>query len=202
MSSPSNRQRTRETEMVEVALEKRSRSFPLEYWVHHRKTHRFRGKVRLPVLHRVTVGIAGARHLSAPLHRRPRVAVENLPAAAPVVVPSTTTVATMASDHHIQERWSRCLDAIAITLNQAYRGEGEHWYNSALQLQLVCLALCGACRSVPAWHLRVDDQTPESLWDPNVRISSRVPDAMALRLTWVYGRMNDFVLDSGDRQWK
>ncbi|CAM9758116.1 unnamed protein product, partial [Ectocarpus sp. 4 AP-2014] len=96
---------------------------------------------------------------------------------------------------------SRCLDAFAITLHQAYGGRG-HWYRSTLQLQCVCLALCSACRSVPTWHVRIDDQTPHSLWDPQVCISSRVPVVLALRLTWVYGRMNDFVLNAGDTQWK
>ncbi|CAM9861844.1 unnamed protein product, partial [Ectocarpus sp. 12 AP-2014] len=81
-------------------------------------------------------------------------------------------------------------------------GRRGHWYKSTLQLQCVCLALCSACRSVPTWHVRIDDQTAHSLWDPEVCISSRVPVVLALRLTWVYGRMNDFVLNSGDRQWK
>ncbi|CAN0268885.1 unnamed protein product [Ectocarpus fasciculatus] len=56
--------------------------------------------------------------------------------------------------------------------------------------------MCRACRSTPILHVRVNDQTPQSLWAsrttqtrPNtrsskLRVSSRVPVMRALRLTW------------------
>ncbi|CAM9559017.1 unnamed protein product, partial [Ectocarpus fasciculatus] len=55
---------------------------------------------------------------------------------------------------------------------------------------------CGACRSVQTLHVRIDGQTPRSLWSPRtsqitasgrrreVCISSRVPAVQAYGVTW------------------
>ncbi|CAN0440546.1 unnamed protein product, partial [Ectocarpus fasciculatus] len=42
---------------------------------------------------------------------------------------------------------SKCLDAFTLALSQFCDGQGEHWYVFTLELQLVSLELCQACRS-------------------------------------------------------
>ncbi|CAN0014854.1 unnamed protein product, partial [Ectocarpus sp. 6 AP-2014] len=91
---------------------------------------------------------------------------------------------------------SKCLDAFVVALNQACDGQEKRWYVSTLELQLVSLEVCGACRSVQTLHVRVKRQTPPSLWfpsqshtttnkrSPEVCISSRVPVVQAFGLTW------------------
>ncbi|CAN0190334.1 unnamed protein product, partial [Ectocarpus sp. 12 AP-2014] len=90
----------------------------------------------------------------------------------------------------------RCLDAFIVALNQACDGGKRRWYASTLELQLVSLEVCGACRCVPVLHVRVRRRTPRSLWSPckshetaDMRsgegcISSRVPAVHAFGLTW------------------
>ncbi|CAM9691685.1 unnamed protein product, partial [Ectocarpus sp. 4 AP-2014] len=53
-----------------------------------------------------------------------------------------------------------CLDAFIVALNQTCDGGKRRWYASTLELQRVSLAFCGACRSVPTLHVRVDRETP------------------------------------------
>ncbi|CAM9481601.1 unnamed protein product, partial [Ectocarpus sp. 13 AM-2016] len=91
---------------------------------------------------------------------------------------------------------SKCLDALVVALNQACDGQEKRWYVSTLELQLVSLEVCGACRSVQTLHVRVKRQTPPSLWfpsqshtttnnrSPEVGIPSRVPVVQAFGLTW------------------
>ncbi|CAM9391724.1 unnamed protein product [Ectocarpus sp. 12 AP-2014] len=67
---------------------------------------------------------------------------------------------------------------------------------NTLELQLVSLEICRACRSIAMLHVRVSDRTPRSVWSPhevqtppntcgsNVRLSSRVPVMRARRLEW------------------
>ncbi|CAN0511524.1 unnamed protein product, partial [Ectocarpus sp. 8 AP-2014] len=55
---------------------------------------------------------------------------------------------------------SKCLDAFVVALNQTCDGGDKRWYASTLELQLVSLEFCGACRRVPTLHVRVDRQTP------------------------------------------
>ncbi|CAN0008046.1 unnamed protein product, partial [Hapterophycus canaliculatus] len=57
---------------------------------------------------------------------------------------------------------SRCLDAFAVTLNQAC--DTDDWYTTTVKLQLASLQFCVACRSVPTLHLRVDKKTPARPW--------------------------------------
>lgn len=100
-----------------------------------------------------------------------------------------------------------------VALCQAQGGgmEERRWYVSTIELQLTSLEFCRACRSVPIFHVIVDNKTPRRLWDPLVamphtkprrqtpltpRISgtravhgarvirSRVPVARAACLTW------------------
>ncbi|CAM9865885.1 unnamed protein product [Ectocarpus sp. 6 AP-2014] len=200
MSSPAHRQRTRETEIVEVALEKRPRLSSRVLGTSSPDPPVSReGSPSGP-----SPSDCGYCWGLPPIFSSAR-ASKGSGGKSPSGSSGGSAIDNDSGDNGERSPHpggSRCFDALAIALNQAYRGEREYWYKSALQLQLVCLAFCGACQSVPTWHLRIDDQTPESLWDPNVCISSRVPAVMALRLTWVYGRMNDFVLDAGDRQWK
>ncbi|CAN0173235.1 unnamed protein product, partial [Ectocarpus sp. 12 AP-2014] len=87
-------------------------------------------------------------------------------------------------------------DAFIVALNQTCDGGKRRWYASTLELQRVSLAFCGACRCVPTLHVRVDQQTPRSLWSPRqshttaskrsreVYIVSRVPAVQAFGLTW------------------
>ena len=91
---------------------------------------------------------------------------------------------------------NRCLDAFNVALRQACEGGGKRWYGSTLELQLVSLEYCSACRSLPILHMIVDDGTPRSLWSPRksdsgsdahsykIRVTRRVPVVHALRLTW------------------
>ena len=92
---------------------------------------------------------------------------------------------------------SQCLDAFNVALSQAYDGGGrKRWYASTIELQLVSLDFCRACRTVPTLHVHVDESTPRSLRFPRrsetppntrrskVRISNRVPVVRALSLTW------------------
>lgn len=84
---------------------------------------------------------------------------------------------------------SRCLDALAAALKQSCEGGKTRWYTSTRNQQLASLG-------VPTMHVRVDDQTPTSLWysrqppnRPNPRSSrgcvlSRVPVVRAHRLAW------------------
>ncbi|CAN0545902.1 unnamed protein product, partial [Ectocarpus sp. 12 AP-2014] len=93
-------------------------------------------------------------------------------------------------------RGSKCLEAFNVALKQACDGHGERWYTSTLELQLVSLGFCVACRDVPTLHVRVDRRTPPSLWSSRkshttptkrsreVRTSSRVPAVQAFSLKW------------------
>ncbi|CBJ26958.1 expressed unknown protein [Ectocarpus siliculosus] len=54
----------------------------------------------------------------------------------------------------------KCLDAFIVALNQTCDGRENRWYASTLELQLVSLKFCGACRRFPTLHVRVDRQTP------------------------------------------
>ncbi|CAM9602449.1 unnamed protein product, partial [Ectocarpus fasciculatus] len=95
------------------------------------------------------------------------------------------------------EGMSECLDVFFVALDQACDGQAKRWYASTLELQLVSLAFCGACRSVQTLHVRVAQQTPLSLWSPRalhiatnegsgeVLISSRVPSLQAYGVTWL-----------------
>ncbi|CAN0496982.1 unnamed protein product, partial [Ectocarpus sp. 8 AP-2014] len=55
---------------------------------------------------------------------------------------------------------SKCLDTFVVALNQTCDGGDKRWYASTLELQLVSLEFCGACRRVPTLHVRVNRQTP------------------------------------------
>lgn len=90
------------------------------------------------------------------------------------------------------------MDAFIVALNQASDEGRKRWYASTLDLQVVSLELCRACRSIPTLHVRVRERTPRSLWSPRqtqarritrgskkLRDSSRVPVVRALRLTWL-----------------
>ncbi|CAN0430150.1 unnamed protein product, partial [Ectocarpus fasciculatus] len=91
---------------------------------------------------------------------------------------------------------TRFSDALVIALTQACKGGEKRWYASTLELQRTSLDICRACRSTSIVHVRVDHQTPRSLWSPRkvqsrpntrsskARISSRVPVVRALRLPW------------------
>ncbi|CAM9977509.1 unnamed protein product [Ectocarpus fasciculatus] len=91
---------------------------------------------------------------------------------------------------------SKCLDAFMIALNQACDGEGNRWYVSTLELQLVSLEFCGACRSAQLLDVRVDEPTPPTLWtsrtshttpgkrSKNIFISKRVPAVQAFGWKW------------------
>ncbi|CAN0120082.1 unnamed protein product, partial [Ectocarpus fasciculatus] len=86
---------------------------------------------------------------------------------------------------------SKCLDAFTLALNQACDGQEEGWYASTLQLQLVSLTLCRACRSAQLLQVRIDEDTPSTLWSsgtpyatpstrsPEVCCSSQVPAVQA-----------------------
>ncbi|CAM9615447.1 unnamed protein product, partial [Ectocarpus sp. 12 AP-2014] len=52
------------------------------------------------------------------------------------------------------------LDAFTVALNQACCGR---WYASTLELQLVSLEFCGACRRLQTLHVRVYRRIPPSL---------------------------------------
>ncbi|CAM9295056.1 unnamed protein product, partial [Ectocarpus sp. 12 AP-2014] len=54
----------------------------------------------------------------------------------------------------------KCLDAFIVSLNQTCDRQEQRWYASTLELQLVSLDFCGACRRCPTLHVRVDRQTP------------------------------------------
>ncbi|CAN0347998.1 unnamed protein product, partial [Ectocarpus sp. 12 AP-2014] len=99
-----------------------------------------------------------------------------------------------------------------VALNQACDGQEKRWYASTLELQLVSLGFCGACRNVQTLHVRVHQQTPPSLWSrheshttPNknsreVRISSRVPAVEAFVMTWALP-MEDLLQSSATVLW-
>lgn len=84
-----------------------------------------------------------------------------------------------------------CLDAFVVALDQACGGGKKRWYASTLELQLVSVKFCGACRSVPTLGVAVEARTPFSLWyrvkKPEhlpIGSSSRVPFVRALSLRW------------------
>ncbi|CBJ31399.1 expressed unknown protein [Ectocarpus siliculosus] len=88
------------------------------------------------------------------------------------------------------------LDTLIVALNQACDGQEKRWYVSTLELQLVSLELCGACRSAQLLHVFVREDTPPTLWSsrtsrttpsqrsPEVCTSNRVPAVQALCWTW------------------
>lgn len=102
---------------------------------------------------------------------------------------------------------SRCLDAFAVILTQAFEsgaeGEKADRLVSTLSLQLVSLEFCRLCRSVPTLFVRVDVGTPHRLWsapgggdqaglqqrrarDARARaIVSRVPNLAPLAVSWM-----------------
>ncbi|CAN0309691.1 unnamed protein product [Ectocarpus fasciculatus] len=102
------------------------------------------------------------------------------------------TVASMATT----EGGSKCLDAFILALNQACDGQKMRWYVSTLELQLASLGFCGACRSAQTLEVRVDEDTPPTLWpcrtshttpsqrSPEVCISNRVPAVQAFGWMW------------------
>ncbi|CAN0122947.1 unnamed protein product, partial [Ectocarpus fasciculatus] len=75
-------------------------------------------------------------------------------------------------------------------------GQQKWWYVSTLELQLASLELCGACRSAQVLDVRIDEDTPPTLWSsrtshttptqrsPDVCISNRVPAVQAVGWTW------------------
>lgn len=92
---------------------------------------------------------------------------------------------------------NRCVEILAIALDQLCHGGERCWNTSTLELQLVSLEICGACRRVPHLHVRrVDEGITHSLLArreaqaaPDMKGSdagalSRVPVIRALRLTW------------------
>ncbi|CAM9614495.1 unnamed protein product, partial [Ectocarpus sp. 13 AM-2016] len=107
---------------------------------------------------------------------------------------------------------SKCLDAFTVALNQACDGNVKRWYVSTMELQLVSLELCGACRSVQTLHVRVVPHVSPSLWSPRkshttpdrrgpkVCIWSRVPAVQAFGLTWALP-MEFLLQTSAIEQW-
>lgn len=89
-----------------------------------------------------------------------------------------------------------CLDAFIVALNQA--SDAGKWYTSTMQLQLISVAFCEACRNVPMLHLAVEFDTPRCLWDSshddegttagesgrNATKTGRVAPFRARELTW------------------
>ena len=105
-----------------------------------------------------------------------------------------------------------CLDAFIVALSQACEGGRKLWYVSSLELQLLSVDFCRACRSVPIWHVRVGQVTPPSLWSSpklpttashvlssEARNYSRVPVLRALRLAW--NLPLDLLLQSAATEW-
>ncbi|CAN0248867.1 unnamed protein product, partial [Ectocarpus sp. 12 AP-2014] len=107
---------------------------------------------------------------------------------------------------------TRCLDAFVVALSQACEGGEKRWYVSTLELQLTSLDMCRACRSTSILHVRVNRETPQSLWSsrttrtrPNSRswkrrISNRVPVVQALRLMWALS-MEDLLRKAAIELW-
>ena len=83
----------------------------------------------------------------------------------------------------------RHLDVLNVVLLQACEGGENRWYASTLELQLVSLELCRACRSVPILHVRVEAGTPRTLWSTDgSRGGIRVARSVSLRrLSFGYG---------------
>ncbi|CAN0491918.1 unnamed protein product, partial [Ectocarpus sp. 12 AP-2014] len=89
-----------------------------------------------------------------------------------------------------------CLDAFIVALNQVGDEHDKRWYASTLELQLVSLAFCGACRSVPTIQVRVEQKLPRSIWYPStshtatnngsgaVATWNGVPVVQAFGFTW------------------
>ncbi|CAM9176006.1 unnamed protein product, partial [Hapterophycus canaliculatus] len=89
-----------------------------------------------------------------------------------------------------------CLDAFLVALCQTHEDKEDRqrrWYVSTLDLQLVSLEFCIACRSVPSLHVRVVHGAPPTLWAPRRQEPeelrekprrTRVPVVRAARLTW------------------
>lgn len=89
--------------------------------------------------------------------------------------------------------YSLSLHALMTIVNTC---DGEGWFMSIMQLQLASLQLCVVCRSVPALHLIVDENTPRYLWAGNTYgpepyhlggsalCWTRVPAVRACKVTW------------------
>ncbi|CAM9739511.1 unnamed protein product, partial [Ectocarpus fasciculatus] len=81
------------------------------------------------------------------------------------------------------------LDALIVAVSNTCDGKG--WFTSTLDLQLVSLQLCVACRSVPSLKLMVRSGTPWRLWLGGVKTPgakktnmSRLPTLRAREVCW------------------
>lgn len=87
------------------------------------------------------------------------------------------------------------MDAFNVALNHA----GDSWlsFESTMELQLVSLEFCVACRTVAVVHVKLEEGTPRSLWAHGEsplamreflcweqRICPRVPAVQAYSVTW------------------
>lgn len=83
------------------------------------------------------------------------------------------------------------LHAFSIALNAT--SDKEKWFTSTIQLELVSLQLCLACRDASELHLRVEEDTPRYLWingparttrSSKILRTSRVPTFRPREITW------------------
>lgn len=95
---------------------------------------------------------------------------------------------------------SRCLDAVLVVLHQAHEaeeGDGQirRRYLSTLELQLVSLEFCMACRSIPTLHVRIVPGAPPTLWTPRGNEARETPQRHSMR-----GRKSSRCLNVPDKE--
>eukprot|EP00903_Cladosiphon_okamuranus_P018868 g17355.t1 len=69
-------------------------------------------------------------------------------------VEAPQAAASTSKEQSVGQGRPRCLDAFVVALNQALGERNGQWYTSFLELQLVSLDFCRACRGVPIFCVK------------------------------------------------
>eukprot|EP00752_Nemacystus_decipiens_P009057 g8086.t2 len=77
----------------------------------------------------------------------------------PASAPLTSVSATAAANADL------CMDAFRIVLND-HNNDGKQWFVSTVNLSMISLEFCVACRSSRNYHLCVPWGTPQWMWAP------------------------------------
>lgn len=74
-------------------------------------------------------------------------------------IPSSAALSTWSATNR-----SRCVAAIRVLIGERY-GPEKGWLSSTRELQLVSLQVCNDCRNTLSCRVRVEQNTPRTLWD-------------------------------------
>lgn len=95
---------------------------------------------------------------------------------------SVRRLAGTGADRVTLDSQASAMEALAVALDAA--DDGGPWFVSRLELQLVSLALCEACRSLRISRVEVSSVTPRSLYVDGGKWHPRVPALRPYAVTW------------------